>query len=225
MQNFQIALDNLEVAEELVDKTDSISYIKILNNKANCLYRRKLYKEALKVFNNISEFINKSDLEKYLINLINIVDVYMDIDDKEKAVEKLNVIISELPNLSNDSAYLPEIYFEIGKSYKQLNKAELSEKYYLEALDFCEKCKNYVLANDVLCGLIELYTIKKNVNKMNKTKEKVFSIANKQDKVSNILMYKLINFYNEVSNSIVSEITDYALKFSWVEGYYAKEGL
>lgn len=214
MGNYQIALDNLKVAEELVNETDSISYIKILNNKAICFCKMKMYNDAIKAFNKIFELIDKDDVEKHLINLINIVDVYMDMEERDKVIENLNVIINDLGNLSNDSPYIPEVCFEIGKIYGQLNEMNLSEKYYLKALDFCEKRKNYVLANDVLCALVDFYTNENNISKMNVVKDKVLNIANKQDKISNILMYKLINFYNKISNNVVSEIANYALKFN-----------
>lgn len=214
MGNYQIALDNLKVAEELVNETDSISYIKILNNKAICFCKIKMYTDAIKAFNKIFELIDKDDVEKHLINLINIVDVYMDMEERDKVIENLNVIINDLGNLSNDSPYIPEVCFEIGKIYGQLNEMNLSEKYYLKALDFCEKRKNYVLANDVLCALVDFYTNENNISKMNVVKDKVLNIANKQDKISNILMYKLINFYNKISNNVVSEIANYALKFN-----------
>lgn len=214
IENFQIALDNLKVAEELVDKEDINSYIKILNNKAVCLFEMKMYMEALKVFMKISELIDKGDIEKYLINLVNIVDVYTENNNRTKAVESLNVIINELSNLSNNSKYISEIHFEIGRAYKRLNKVDLAKGYYLKALDFCEKCKNFVLANDILCDLVDIYEMTKDLSSMNKLKERVFLISNKQDKISNILMYKLINFYNKISNHIVSEITNYALKFN-----------
>lgn len=215
MENFQIALHNLKLAEELVNETDSISYIKILNNKAICFCKMKMYNDAIKAFNKIFEFIDKDDVEKHLIN---IVDVYMDSGERDKSIETLNAIINDLPNLNNDSSYIPEVYFEMGKIYGQLNKISLSEEYYLKALDFCERRRDYVLANDVLCALVDFYINENNVSKMNVIKDKVLNIANKQDKISNILMYKLISFYNKINDNAVSEITNYALKFNQLEG-------
>ena len=84
INNFERALNNIEIAENIVNKTDTSRYIQILNNKASCLYEMKRYKEALKLFNQILDLIDKNEVEEYLINLINIVNVYMDINIKDE---------------------------------------------------------------------------------------------------------------------------------------------
>ncbi|MFL0251321.1 transcriptional regulator [Clostridium neuense] len=214
INNLQLALKNIEIAENLVDKSDISTYIKILNNKGNCFYEIKLYDEAIKVFNQIFGLINKRGKDRYLINLINIVNSYWYAGIKDKSIENFNTVIRELPNLDNISLYVANIYFEIGKVYARLDKLKLSEEYYLKALDFSEKQKNYVLENDILHNLIELYTTTNNVEKMDSIKNKVLIVSNIQGKVNNVLTYKLIIFYAGKSDNIVKQIAAFSLNYN-----------
>ena len=216
INNLELALKNITLAEKIVNTDDVSMYIKILNNKAVYLSKMKSYEEALGVFNQILSLINKSEVESYLINLINIANIYMDINKKDKVIEYLDIIIKRLSNLRNNRICVYNIYFDIGKIYKEFDKIGLSEDFYLKALDFSEKQKNYILANEILNSLIDMYTLTNSVEKMNDLKEKVFFIAIKKEKLDNLLMYKLIRFYDKLgSNSgTCAEIANFALKFN-----------
>ncbi|WP_234117412.1 helix-turn-helix transcriptional regulator [Clostridium hydrogenum] len=213
INNLERALYNIKIAENIVNKEDTSRYIKILNSKAVCFYKMKLYKEALQVFTEILNLTSRSDVEKYLVILTNIVDVYMDINMKDKAIENLNIITNQLSNLDNNSLCTSNIYFDIGEIYNKLNNLNLAENYYLKALNFCEIQKNYVLANNILSVLIDMYVVQNNIQKMDYIKEKVYYIVNKQDKVDDRLIYKLMVFYNKISSEISTEIGEFALKF------------
>lgn len=212
-KNFEGALYNIEIAEKIVDKNDTSQYIKILNNKAICLCEMKLYKEALKLFNQILGLINENQIEEYLIDLINIANVYIDLNDKNKSTEYLNIITTQLPNLKDTSSYAADIYFDIGNIYKKFDKLNLTEAYYLKALDFSKKQKSYILATKILNNLTDMYIMEDNVEKMNNIREKVFFISIRQDKIDNLLMYKLIGFYDKIGNGKCKEIANFALKF------------
>lgn len=213
INNFELALKNIDMAEMLVDKNDTFMNIRILNNKASCLYEINEKQEALKVFNQISSLIDKNSLEDYLINLTNIIHVCIDLDFKDELMMNLDIVIDRLVNLNKNSLCVSNIYFQIGEIYKELDKLDLSEDYYLKALNFSEEQKNYVLANKILNNLIDMCIVKNNVEKMNIIKEKVFCIAVKKDKIDNVLMYKLIGFYDKIGSGICTEISNFALKF------------
>ncbi|MFL0251505.1 XRE family transcriptional regulator [Clostridium neuense] len=213
INNLKLALKNIEVAENLVSKTDILTYIKVLNTKGNCLYEMKSYDEAIKIFNKIFTLIDKRETDKYLINLINIVNSYWYAGMKDKALENFKFVINELPNLSNKDLCVADIYFEVGKIYERINKIKLSEDYYLMAVDFSEKQKNYVLLNSILYDLIELYSISNNVKKINNIKDKVLLNAKLQNKINNLLMYKLIAFYIKNNDDIAKQVADFAIKF------------
>ncbi|WP_234122595.1 helix-turn-helix domain-containing protein [Clostridium hydrogenum] len=213
LNNYKKALDNIKKAEELLDKTDLEKVFNVLNNKAVCLYEMNLKEESLKVFNEILDLIKKNDMEKYVIISTNIINIYLDINLKDKAIENLNFVTDYLKNLNNDSLSIANIYFEIGKIYKKLNEENLSEDYCLKSLDLAEKQKNYVLSNNVLCDLIEMYAITNNVEKMNNVKEKTLFILTKQEKINHNLIYKLISFYNRKNSDVVEEIINFVSKF------------
>ena len=96
--NYKRALENIQIAEELVDKKDFVKVFNILNNKAVCFYEMNLKQESLNVFNEILGLINKDDIERHVIILTNIINIYMDIDMKDKAIETLNLVINQLKN-------------------------------------------------------------------------------------------------------------------------------
>lgn len=212
IDNFEKALNNFNEAEGLVDKSDITSYIMILNNKGNCFYEMKKYEEALDIFSHTLDLIDKNNAEQCIINLINIFNCYWFLNLQDKAMENFEVLLKQMPNLNNFDEYLPEIYFEVGKIYDKLNKLNITEEYYLKALEYSEKQKNYVLENHILYALIEIYMIGNKVEKMNKIKEKAFFIANRQGKINNEIMYKLMIFYSKISNEVI-EIGNFALNF------------
>ena len=115
--------------------------------------------------------------------------------------------------MNNDILSISSIYFEIGKIYKKLNEIDFAEDYCSRALDLAEKQRNYVLSNVILCDLMDIYTVKNNVEKMNDIREKAFSILTKQEKINHNLIYKLISFYNRKDSDIVEEIIKFTLKF------------
>jgi tetratricopeptide (TPR) repeat protein len=213
IKKFQKSLNNLKTAESIVSKDDDM-YIKILNNKASCLYEINKKQESLRVFNELSRIIDKNNLEDYLVNLTNIIHVCMEIGLKDEAIEKCHIVTNQLVNLNEDNVCTTSIYFEMGKIYTDFNKIELSEEYYLKALDFAEKQKNYILANEILNNLIDMYIKENNIGKMNSIKEKVFFIAVKREKIDNLLMYKLIEFYDKIGSGMCKEIAHFALKFN-----------
>lgn len=219
LNNFTSALSNLDEAEKNVDKTDVSTYIKILNNKANCLYETKKYNEALDIFINILNIVDKNDVEKYSIVLINIINTYIFLDVMDKVDEKFNILLEQLQNINDNSMYLPDIYFEIGKIYDRLKNLNEAEEYYLRALQFCKKQNNYILADDILCALMGIYKNTNNINKMDSIKENAFWLSSKQDKISDSLMYELIAFYSKHGdNNRTMEIANFALKFNKIGG-------
>lgn len=213
VNNFEKALKNINIAEDLIDKQDTSNYIRILNNKGNCFYEMKMYREAIDIFLCTLDLIDKNNAEQYIINLINIFNCYWFLNLKDKAMQNFDILLKELPNLNNFDEYLPEIYFEVGKIYEKLNKPDITENYYIKALDYSEKQKNYVFTKEVLYALIEMYIVDKDVEKMNKIKEKVFYLANIQHKINNGIMYKLIVFYTENNKDVVKQIANFALIF------------
>lgn len=214
INKFELSLENIKIAENLVNKSDSLMYIKILNTKGNCLYEMKNYEKAIKIFNEIFGLIDKNETDKYLINLINIINSYWYAGMKDKSLENFDVAIKKLANLNDGDLCVADIYFEIGKIYKTINKMDLAEDYYLKALDFCEKQRNCILENSIICDLIELYSNFNNIEKMNYIKNKVLSISKLYSKINNLIMYKLITFYSKNNNDIVKQIADFAIDFA-----------
>lgn len=213
INNLQSALHNINIAETLVDKDDTEKLFNILTNKANYLYKLKSYKESIDLNNKILRLINKKDIEKQLLTHINIISNYIALEMKEDVINALEFLIENLSGIGNDSLYIADIYFEVGKIYEYVNNLEELEKFYLKALDFSEKHKDYVLESNILSNLVDFYIKCNNVKMMESIKNKIFALFNKQGYLNGALMYKLFYFYSN-NNKIIKELSIFALQFN-----------
>jgi len=209
--NFKKALQKLNEVKSFISIDDK-KYVQVLNNEAVCLEELEELEEALKSYNEILKLIDKNNIEYQLIISVNILNVYRKLSMNDILSEKLKNVIEQLYNLNTSSRYIAHINFEIGKAYEYLDNLSIAEAYYMKALDFAKKQKRYVLANDVLCALIDIYTCLNDIKKMDCLKKEVFLISNRQEKLSNSLMYKLFNFYSN-DNITVKELSKFALQF------------
>lgn len=141
MNNFEKALKNFSISEKLVDRGDDLKLFKILDSKAVCFCSMKRYSEALQVFDELINLVKSDYTDRYVTVLLNIVNVYLDMEEKDKALENFNCVIERLNNINNDSPYLSEIYFHVGKFYRSFDNEEKSEQFYSKALNLCEKQK------------------------------------------------------------------------------------
>ncbi|MCD2345080.1 helix-turn-helix transcriptional regulator [Clostridium guangxiense] len=212
MNNFEKTLQNLEISEKLVDRNDNLKLFKILDSKAVCLCSMKRYSEALQVFDELISLVKSNYVDRYVTVLLNIVNVYLDMQEKDKALENFNCVIERLNSVNNDSPYLSEIYFHVGKFYRSFGNEEKSEQFYSKALNLCEKQKNYVLENDILCDLIEMYTVENKVKEMNSIKYTLFSLFNKQGNINHMLVHKLVLFYIDNNVETAKELINFVLK-------------
>ncbi|WP_234121879.1 helix-turn-helix transcriptional regulator [Clostridium hydrogenum] len=211
---FKQAIEDIEMAEELVDKVNKVStYVNILINKSNCLYRLNTYDEALSILNEILNLIDKNDLEKQILIRINIINNYIKVENIEKVKEELKIILKCLKNCTLSIEYGQEIYYEMGKIYKYVNENNLEEEYYLKALNLAEKQKNYTLVNEVICDLIDMYSRLNELKKMNDIKNKVFFISSIIESINEKIMFKLISFYSKNGDNFkTKEIAEFSLK-------------
>lgn len=212
MNNFENTLKNIEVAEKLVDKSNVLQLFKILDSKAVCLCSMKSYSEALQVFDELINLVKSDYVDRYVTVLLNIVNVHLDMNENQKALVKFNCVIEKLNSIDNDSPYLSHIYFHVGKFYKVFGNEEKSKQFYSKALNLCEKQKNYVLENDILCDLIEMYTVQNKVKEMNNIKYMLFSLFNKQGKINHMLVYKLVLFYIDNNVETAKELINLVLE-------------
>ncbi|MFL0251226.1 helix-turn-helix domain-containing protein [Clostridium neuense] len=212
LKNYDKALENLERAENTVDKSDLIKLFKILIEKAICLKYKGCFHKSINTYNKILTFLDDKNIDKKISTYINIVNLYMTLNDRPKIDKYFKIILSKLNCININNQYTSSIYFELGKIYEYLDNNSDAEIYYLKSLNLCKEHKNYVLANEVLSALIKLYELLNNVEKMDKLKNEIFLISSKQERIDNMLMYKLINFYSSINDIVkVKEISIFAL--------------
>ncbi|MCD2346176.1 hypothetical protein [Clostridium guangxiense] len=172
LKNYIIALNNLRIAEKLVSTSNKESYFLIQNNLGGYLFDMGNYTEALDVFTALISYLDKNITDKYVMTLLNVVNACLSLSKQYEALENFNIALNELKNLNNTS-YMADIYYEIGKIYKRLNKIDLSESYCLNVVNFAENYKNYVLLSKILCDLIDIYSNSHNIKKMEYVKNKL----------------------------------------------------
>lgn len=211
LSKYELAIKDIEKLENLLNKSDMQIYFKILGTKAVCLHELKKYDEALKLYNKLLDMLSSERIDKKLVTYVNITELYLAISDKDKAANTLLEVKKELPFLNNDSSYEANIYFELGKICKELNNIREANEYYNKGLEAAKKKKDYVLACDILCELIDS---EENVENINSIKNQVFVISAKRGKLDYKLIHKLISFY-VTNNDIfkIDEINNFAFQF------------
>lgn len=211
LNKLELALTNINKIENLLNKNDIRTYFTVLDTKAVCLCNLKKYDEALELYIKLLNILDNNQIDKRIVMYINIAEVYMKLSDMDKANELLDKVKKELPFINSDSRYEADIYYELGKIYKEINDNTEAIKYYSQALEISKKHKNYVLVADVLYGLMQC---ENNVKKIDAIRNEVFAIAVKQENLADKLIHRLIDFY--ASNKDISkilEINNFALQF------------
>lgn len=210
LNKYDRALASIDKIEGFVSEDDKQNYFMLLDTKAACFYELTRYDEALELYTRILKVLDDNDIDKKIVIYINMAEVYMKLYDMNKANELLDKAKKELPFINSDSRYEADIYYELGKIYKEGNKVEAS-KYYSQALETSKKHKNYVLVADVLYDLMQC---ENNIKNIDIIKNEVFIISSKQEKLADKLIHKLINFYAANKDiSKVLEINNFALQF------------
>lgn len=212
LKNYDKALENLEKAENTVDKDDLSKLFKILIEKAICLKYKGCFSKSISIYNKILTFLDDNNVNKKISTYINIVNLYMTLNERSEIDKYFKMILNKLQYINVNNQYTSSIYFELGKIYEYLGNTINAEIYYLKSLKLCKKHKNYILANEILAALIRLYELLDDVEKMDNLKDEIFLISSKQEKIDNELMYKLINFYSNINDIVkVKEISIFAL--------------
>ncbi|WP_234122877.1 helix-turn-helix transcriptional regulator [Clostridium hydrogenum] len=209
-KNFTNALDMLNKAEQLIDESDIHKYFKVLTTKAVCLKNLGNYEEALEIYFKLIKIIESNNIYMKLVTHINLINVYMKLNETDNIINSLKIIINDLPH-SDDVEYA-NIYFEVGLTYKYLGDLKNGENYCLKSLKLAKKQKDYFLVNKILSSLIDIYNTLNDCDKMEDIKDEVFFLASNEEKLSQKLILKLVDFYSNNMKKI-KEITKFALKF------------
>lgn len=211
LKSFEKALANIRMIDGMLNKTDMRTYFAVLDTKAVCLHEAHHYDEALELYNHLLEVLSDEQIDKRLVVHVNMADLYIALSDEARANDILNIIKQEISFMDHSSIYKANVYFEIGKINRDLHDLKEANKYYLKALEVSKKQKNYVIAVNILCELIDCTD---NIENMDTIKNEVLIISAKQGKLPNKLIYKLISFY--VVNKDISKVNDinnFALQF------------
>lgn len=164
--NSAIAHRNLEDIDKCLKALDNakkyfdinVDFKKVLMLEGICYSRVGNYNKALKSYNRILEILDeKNGLDETCVAYINIIQVYMEKDDRENVIKYFDKAMINLPYISEDSFYLPEIYFEVSNIYLYLKNYDSCEKYLNTALVLSKKNGKHNLYKKFLSSLIELY--------------------------------------------------------------------
>ncbi|PJI06546.1 MULTISPECIES: helix-turn-helix domain-containing protein [Clostridium] len=195
LKNYSIALKRFIKIENIVKEINIEKYYSVLNQEACCFGEMHEYEKSLELNNYILANINKTNYQSYLVALINLTYNYIDINNNIEAKKVLNTIDETINNLTHDSKYLPDTYFEIGKIYKRLNETEKAENFYCTALTYAKKLNRNSLVKDILLNLMDTCKFSKDNRKVITIKNEFFILSGKIGKVIEPLEDKLIEFY------------------------------
>lgn len=217
LKQYNKSIKNLEAAENYLDKNDLNKLIQVWNNKGYSFLLLKDYSSAHKIFSRIFELVsNKTNTDDFMINITNLIQSYIGLNDIENANKYLKIALDNLPDyLSNNNEYAPEICYDLGTIFKNLNNLKEAEVYYSKALKFSKNKKSFTVIEDTLSNLIDIYTILDYTKKMDEIEMEIFTFSSIDGKLINNIIYKLINFYStHKMNDKINRLCKLALDFN-----------
>lgn len=214
LKNYDLALQDICTLENMANDLDKQRYFETLNLKAICLKSKNDLENALIVYNSMINLLDDNDFEKKIIVYINIAEAYMERND-DKLNEEFSNVEELLFKINNNYEYITDIYFEVAKIYKYLKNTSKAEKYYIKALKSAKLKHEYVLESNILCDLIDIYSELDDAESIGKLKIEFFYLSSNQLTINNIILCKLINFYNKKAcTEEVKEISNFVLQFN-----------
>lgn len=215
LKNYDLALQDICTLENMANELDKQKYFEVLNLKSTCLKSKNVFEDVINVYDMMLDILNNNDFEKKIIVYINITNLYMQIKNTDKVVEQFNNVKDLLFKINNDDEYITDIYSEVGKIYKYLENTSEAIEYYIKAIKSAKLKHEYVLESNILCVLIDIYSELDNGEGIGKLKIEFFSLSNNQLTINNIILCKLIDFYNKkVCTEEIKEISNFVLQFN-----------
>jgi signal transduction histidine kinase len=156
--NYQAALKELEIAEEIETKLNNENLIiKIKNEKAVVYTAMKRYDIALELLNQIMAFNYEKGLKSsYAFTLFNISNIFLEKKDYDKALEGyLKVLEINKNDKSPNKELTAAIYSNIGEIYYDKGQYKLAYKYRKTSLDLYKEInfQNQIANSEMDIGL------------------------------------------------------------------------
>ncbi|PJI08499.1 MULTISPECIES: helix-turn-helix transcriptional regulator [Clostridium] len=211
--DYDKALENLDKVDKLLDEKDN-RHCDILINRSDCFLKMGDFKKALDICKIVSQKIGENEYYKKVINSTNLVWIYIKTNDNNMISKQLKIMEDDLMHIDKESDGIDLVYFYVGKIFECLHKNKEAEKHYLESLKFSKKFQKYDLECKILGHLIDLYIRSNDLEKIESIKNQVMILSNRELKVPNELLYKLIIFYSKTAqNDKIFEVSNFALNF------------
>lgn len=211
------SIENLEAAENYLDKNDFDKLIEVWNNKGYSFLLLKDHSSALKIFTKLFGLVDKkTHPDNFMVIITNLIQCYIGLNDSENTSKYLKIALYNLPDyLSINSEYAPEVCYELGNIFKNLNNLKEAEVYYLKALKFSKNEKLFTITESALSNLIDIYTALDYTKKMDEIEMEAFILSNADGKLINNIIYKLINFYSiHKMNDKINRVCKLAMNFN-----------
>lgn len=217
LKQYNKSIENLEAAENYLDKNDVNKLTQVWNNKGYSFLLLKDYSSAYKLFSKTFELVSKkTNTDSFMIVITNLIQSYIGLNDIENVNKYLKIALDNLQDyLSNSNEYIPEICYDLGNIFKNLNNLKEAEKYYLKALKFSKSEKSFTVIEDTLSNLIDIYATLDYTEKMDEIEMDIFTFSSIDGKLINNIIYKLIDFYSiHNMNDKINRLCKLALDFN-----------
>lgn len=200
-------LSELKNAMKYITKTNKKEIKNILFLESACYSKIGDLDKALDSFCKILEILDvNTDIDEICVAYINMMQIYVQQNDRENLLKYFDKLMVDLPYVSEDSYYLPEIYFQISNIYSYLKEYTESEKYLITALALAKQNENLSLYKKFKSKQIELYI---NANWPDKLESLLINIKEEIKSINLspdfILILKLVLNYIKQSNYETAE--------------------
>lgn len=200
LNNYNIALKNLELIDETAKELNPHLYYKALTLKASCFQGLKCYKKSLCIYQDLINATNKNNYLEYIFLSINISKIYIILNENALAEKYVDESINNIKYVTNKNINLSYIFFSIGKIYMSLHQIKNSEIYYLKALYYAKQNMNYDLINSIFSKLINIYKFTRNTEKIESLTDDFFILASNENYLDFEIIHDLIDFCLSINN-------------------------
>lgn len=157
LDDYSKSLDHIIYAKFYVPCNSYRETKRILILEGICNFRIKNYDGSLRTYNKLLNILENIP-EEICLTYVNIIQIYIEKNNKEKVTEYHNKTLDILPDIDNNSLYLPGILLSIAQTYYYFKDYDLYDNYLSKSIDLANKQNNKTLFWEILLYQLDLYT-------------------------------------------------------------------
>ncbi len=132
MEEYQIAIDEINIIERSCKGLSPDEKFKITSIKSSCLSYLELYNEALEIDEKLIDSLDDDGIENKLMVMVNMLDIYVTLNDIDNVKLYISKTVNELKKLTEGAVpyILPNLYKELGRASAVVKDFGAAKEYF-----------------------------------------------------------------------------------------------